>query len=229
MSKDRKKSPSSNSNDNEKDFLEEEFLKFNIDEIPIPISEIEIYDEEVQEVMKSGCNRQIAEYALLKYKEIEDSEAKENGEGYKKLIDLKKEYQNHMLPIIKRTWDALKNFLQNPVIKTEETNLEGYDDEIEKILTNPDIEQIMKEKEKKKLMQPPEYYAKFFLKEEIDKYEEKDNFTKARNSFIEKREAVIEFALRKVKKIVNDEKEYDIFSQEYNQYQKKEKAKNKNN
>ena len=229
MSKDRKKSPSSNSNDNEKDFLEEEFLKFNIDEIPIPISEIEIYDEEVQEVMKSGCNRQIAEYALLKYKEIEDSEAKENGEGYKKLIDLKKEYQNHMLPIIKRTWDALKNFLQNPVIKTEETNLEGYDDEIEKILTNPEIEQRMKEKEKKKLMQPPEYYAKFFLKEEIDKYEEKDNFTKARNSFIEKREAVIEFALRKVKKIVNDEKEYDIFSQEYNQYQKKEKAKNKNN
>ena len=229
MSKDRKKSPSSNSNDNEKDFLEEEFLKFNIDEIPIPISEIEIYDEEVQEVMKSGCNRQIAEYALLKYKEIEDSEAKENGEGYKKLIDLKKEYQNHMLPIIKRTWDILKNFLQNPDIKTEETNLEGYDDEIEKILTNPEIEQRMKEKEKKKLMQPPEYYAKFFLKEEIDKYEEKDNFTKARNSFIEKREAVIEFALRKVKKIVNDEKEYDIFSQEYNQYQKKEKAKNKNN
>ena len=229
MSKDKKKSPSSNSNDNEKDFLEEEFLKFNIDEIPIPISEIEIYDEEVQEVMKSGCNRQIAEYALLKYKEIEDSEAKENGEGYKKLIDLKKEYQNHMLPIIRRTWDALKNFLQNPVIKTEETNLEGYDDEIEKILTNPEIEQRMKEKEKKKLMQPPEYYVKFFLKEEIDKYEEKDNFTKARNSFIEKREAVIEFALRKVKKIVNDEKEYDIFSQEYNQYQKKEKAKNKNN
>ena len=229
MSKDKKKSPSSNSNDNEKDFLEEEFLKFKLDDIPIPISEIEIYDEEVQEVMKSGCNRQIAEYALLKYKEIEDNEEKENGEGYKKLIDLKKEYQKYELPIIKRTWDSLKNFLKNPDIKIEETNLEGYDDEIEKIITNLEIEQLMKEKEKKKLMQSPEYYAKYFLKDQIDKYEEKDDFTKTRNSFIEKREAVIEFALRKVKKIVNDEKEYDIFSKEYNQYQKKEKDKNKNN
>ena len=43
----------------------------------------------------------------------------------------------------------------------------------------------------------------------------KMKFKETRDLYIEKREAVIEAALRKIKKIVNDENEYKIFYKNY--------------
>ena len=45
--------------------------------------------------------------------------------------------------------------------------------------------------------------------------EEKKEFEQKRKAYIDKRDAVIESALRKVRKIVNDEKEYKKFYKEY--------------
>ena len=73
--------------DKDLDFLEEELLKCDIKDIPIPNDDIEDLEEEVIEVMKSGCNRQIAEYVILKYKELKDEE-----NGKLKLIIFKKNY-----------------------------------------------------------------------------------------------------------------------------------------
>ena len=51
----------------EDDELEEEFLKCDINDLPLPKEELKDFEFEINEVMKSGCNRQIAEYALMKY------------------------------------------------------------------------------------------------------------------------------------------------------------------
>ena len=50
---------------------------------------------------------------------------------------------------------------------------------------------------------------------EVNEYEDKDNFIDAKNEYTTKRDAIIESALRLVKKIVNNEEEYNIF---YNNY-----------
>ena len=50
------------------DELEDEFLKCNLEDLPLPIKKLEDFEFEINEVMKSGCNRQIAEYSLLEYK-----------------------------------------------------------------------------------------------------------------------------------------------------------------
>ena len=53
------------------------------------------------------------------------------------------------------------------------------------------------------------------LLEKQDKDEETKQFSEAREKYYRKREAVIEAALRKVKKIVNDKEEYKKFFKEY--------------
>ena len=45
--------------------------------------------------------------------------------------------------------------------------------------------------------------------------EQKKDFIKKRKEYIDKRDAVIEACLRKIRKIVNDEKEYEIFYESY--------------
>ena len=68
----------------EKDELEEEFLKCKIEDLPIPKKELENFQFEVREVMKSGCNLQIAEYALMKYDIQKNlSQIKEEYDHYK--------------------------------------------------------------------------------------------------------------------------------------------------
>ena len=65
-----------NDNKIEDDELENAFLDdCNIDDLPLPNPELTDYQIELREVMKSGCNLQIAEYALIKLKiktEIEE-------------------------------------------------------------------------------------------------------------------------------------------------------------
>ena len=215
MSNKRKNSNSSNSSDKEKDFLEKEFLDCDLGDIPIPKAEIEMYESEVQEVMKSGCNRQIAEYALIKYNEIEEEEAKQKGEEYKKLSQLREEYAKHGNYVNSRTIEGIKEYLDKLIDKKEikDIDLDGYEDEINEILSNPDIEKKLKEKKKEEDSQK---IVKHHLNEEINDYRKKNLlYDETRKKFIEKREAVIEFALRTVKKIVNDEKEYKKFYKEY--------------
>lgn len=214
MSSTNRNSHSSNSSDKEKDFLEEEFLKCNVDDLPIPKEGLEKYEKEIQEVMKSGCNRQIAEYVISEYKKLEDEEAEEaknENKEFKKLWELKNDYSKYIDDIINRAAEKLKDQIDKPVEGFNE--LEGYEDEIDKLLDNA----TLKEKLKDKNINDIENYAMHFLKREIDnlKNNEKEGFEKARKIYIDKREAVIEAALRKIKKIVNDDNEYKIFYKNY--------------
>ena len=214
MSSTNRNSNSSNSSDKEKDFLEEEFLKCNVDDLPIPKEDLEKYEKEIQEVMKSGCNRQIAEYVISEYKKLEDEEAEEaknENKEFKKLWELKNDYSKYIDEIINRAAEKLKDQIDKPVEGFNE--LEGYEDEIDKLLDNA----TLKEKLKDKNINDIESYAMHFLKREIDnlKNNEKEGFEKARKIYIDKREAVIEAALRKIKKIVNDDNEYKIFYKNY--------------
>ena len=214
MNSTNRNSNSSNSSDKEKDFLEEEFLKCNVDDLPIPKEDLEKYEKEIQEVMKSGCNRQIAEYVISEYKKLEDEEAEEaknENKEFKRLWELRDDYSKFLDKIINRAAEKLKNDIGKPVEGFNE--LEGYEDEIDKLLDNA----TLKEKLKDKNINDIENYAMHFLKREIDnlKNNEKEGFEKARKIYIDKREAVIEAALRKIKKIVNDDNEYKIFYKNY--------------
>ena len=214
MSSTNRNSHSSNSSDKEKDFLEEEFLKCNVDDLPIPKEGLEKYEKEIQEVMKSGCNRQIAEYVISEYKKLEDEEAEEaknENIEFKRLWELRDDYSKFLDKIINRAAEKLKNDIGKPVEGFNE--LEGYEDEIDKLLDNA----TLKEKLQDKNINDIESYAMHFLKIEIDnsKKDEKEKFEKTRKIYIDKREAVIEAALRKIKKIVNDDNEYKIFYKNY--------------
>ena len=214
MNSTNRNSNSSNSSDKEKDFLEEEFLKCNVDDLPIPKEGLEKYEKEIQEVMKSGCNRQIAEYVISEYKKLEDEEAEEaknENKEFKRLWELRDDYSKFLDKIINRAAEKLKNDIGKPVEGFNE--LEGYEDEIDKLLDNA----TLKEKLQDKNINDIESYAMHFLKIEIDnsKKDEKEKFEKTRKIYIDKREAVIEAALRKIKKIVNDDNEYKIFYKNY--------------
>ena len=202
-----------NSSDKEKDFLEEEFLKCNIEDLPIPREELKDYEKEIQEVMKSGCNRQIAEYVFLEYKNLEDEEEKDSKK--KKLCELKKDYeQKHKNSLIEKVTEKVidKLIKENKEIQ-DFKDIEGYEDEIDEILEKEDLKAILKEKNIDNI----ESYIKHFIYLEIENMnqEEKKKFKETRDLYIEKREAVIEAALRKIKKIVNDENEYKIFYKNY--------------
>ena len=92
--------------DLEIDFLEKEFLKCGKEYMPFPKPEITIYEEDVQAIMKTGCNRQIAEYSILKYKELEDKEY-EKDKNYKKLSQLREEYYKIKNPLIEKVIEEL--------------------------------------------------------------------------------------------------------------------------
>ena len=190
----KKNSVSSNSSDKEIDFLEEEFLKCVPDDLPVPKEEIKIYNDEVLEVMKSGCNRQIAEHVMIKYKNLEDKEGKD------KLVDLKAKYVEKK----KTFFEKVKNILQNQNDNKSSEVLGKYEEEINEFWENN------KEKNKNEIR-----YVINNLLEKQDKDEEIKQFSEAREKYDRKREAVIEAALRKVKKIVNDKEEYKKFFKEY--------------
>ena len=217
MTSTRKKSTSSNSSDKEKDFLEEEFLKCSIDDIPVPKEGLEKYEKEVLEVMKSGCNRQIAEYVILEYKKLEEEEKKEN-KNNKSLYELKEEYDKIGTKVINAAIQDLEKDINKNEKKVEENELplEGFEDEIEEIMENPKIQKL-KESNNNEGLENIEYNILFNLKNNIDSLNEetKEKFYSLRKAYVDKREAVIEAALRHVKKIVNDDNEYKKFYKAY--------------
>ena len=209
MTSTKKITNSSNSSDNEKDFLEEEFLKLKIEDIPIPKAGLEDYELDIQEVMKSGCNRQIAEYVIEGIKKLEESQDNKS----KKLIDLRKEYRNIIKKAIEDTINDLDDHITNKKTTYSDRELDDYDDEIDEILNSDKIQKAKNANDDLNI-ENIEKIAKYYLDENLKKID-KGNLEEKKKEYNEKREAVIEAALRKIKKIVNDEKEYDIFYKNY--------------
>ena len=210
MTSTKKITNSSNSSDNEKDFLEEEFLKLKIEDIPIPKAGLEDYELDIQEVMKSGCNRQIAEYVIEGIKKLEESQDNKS----KKLIDLRKEYRNIIKGAIDDTINNLDDYIRNGSGTYVDRDLDDYDDEIDEILNSDKIQKAKNAPKEDQNLENIEKIAKYYLDENLKKID-KEKLEEKKKEYNEKREAVIEAALRKIKKIVNDEKEYDIFYKNY--------------
>ena len=197
----------------ERDELEEEFLKCHIEDLPIPKKELENFQFEVREVMKSGCNLQIAEYALMKY------------DIQKNLSQIKEEYDQYKQNIMKLTSDDIvvyfNNLKENIINKDDDEDDDDdenrnaknkYEEEVDEIM-DENVEKIENIKERSR-----EYIKEDLMnifKKRVDKSDDKDNFLIAKEKYTKKRDALIESALRLVKKIVNDENEYKEFYKNY--------------
>ena len=191
-----------NSNEEEKNYLEEDFLNCDIGEFPSPKKELTNYEDYVTEVMKSGCNRQIAEYVILEYIKLEEKEPKN-----KKLLNLRDEYLKASNTILTYTKEAISNSTKDKNFGDEQPKYD-FEDEIElvcKSIKNEDDEVNY------------ERLAKNYLGKYYNELSEKDKkeFDEKRKAYIDKRDAVIESALRRVRKIVNNEDEYKKFYKSY--------------
>ena len=218
------------------DELEEEFLKCNLEDLPLPIKKLEVFEFEINEVMKSGCNRQIAEYSLLEYEsdlfppEPKDEHEKSKDSIKKTLSELKNEY--------KESKDSIKKIINMPDIayyinylspeKYEKDEKSTYEEEADEIFEE-NIKEIEGNENYK--IEDTDAIKEFIMsdfKSRVDALESKDKeiFVKSRKNYRDKRDAIIEAALRLVKKIVNDEKEYKKFEEGYKKLQENN---NKNN
>ena len=211
-------------NDEMENLLEKKFLDINF-KLPFPNKDnkkiIDEYSEEIQEIMKTGCSRQIAEYSMIEYN---------NASIDKKLYKLKKQYKDY-----KNEISIINNTCRTLVISSELKNIEfSYnidimkfvksEDEIEEILSdenvNKKLEELYKSNEYIKSIEnkvDKQKIAFYFLNKQIEelKEEEKKNFIEKQEQYFNEREAVIESALRRVKNIVNDDNEFKKFHDKY--------------
>ena len=181
-----------------------------MEDLPIPKKELEKFQFEVREVMKSGCNLQIAEYSLLQYDIV----------NY--LTKYKDEYNQYKDKFMKLLKDEIKvyfnNLKENIINKAEDEDDDDkdtknkYEEEADEIM-DENLENIESIKERTTEQIKEDLMNKF--KRKVDKSDDKDNFEIAKENYVKKRDALIESALRLVKKIVNDEKEYDKFYENY--------------
>ena len=197
----------------EKDELEEEFLNnCRLEDLPIPKKELEKFQFEVEEVLKSGCNLQIAEYSLLQY-DIENN----LGEYKDKYNDLKEKFMNNLSGEISVYYNNLtennninKNEYQDD--DEEKDKKKEFDEEAEEIFQK-NIDKFEKMKDRTKDQIKGGLMNLFKIR--VEKSEDKEIFLNAKREYIKKRDALIESALRLVKKIVNDENEYKKFHENY--------------
>lgn len=181
--------------ENIEDDMENEFLTLSekiIDKLK-PKKELSTFEIDINEIMKSGCNRQIAEYALMKYN-IQEKLKEEN----QKYIASKKEIIND---IKNKLGTKLDNLLKDEnrkddVVEYEPLYEEIYDEIVEYLLNK----------------NPKSIIDINFIKNGVVKLlsTENINFDKFKNEkeiYIKKREPIIEAALRLVKKIVNNKKQ----------------------
>ena len=190
------------------DEMEKEFLQCDekIIEKLIPNEKLANFEIDIKEIMKSGCNRQIAEYALMKYN-IQEFLKDYNQKYIESKNDIKNEINNRL-----RT--KFENLINDENIKDEEVVFDLLYEEI--------IDEIVDEIIQK---HPENVIDINIIKKRLIKLLENENinfenFKKVKESYIQKREPIIEAALRLVKKIVNNKKEYDKFHEEY--YENKE-------
>ena len=181
--------------ENIEDDMENEFLTLSekiIDKLK-PKKELSTFEIDINEIMKSGCNRQIAEYALMKYN-IQEKLKEEN----QKYNASKKEIIND---IKNKLGTKLDNLLKDEnrkddVVEYEPLYEEIYDEIVEYLLNK----------------NPKSIIDINFIKNGVVKLlsTENINFDKFKNEkeiYVKKREPIIEAALRLVKKIVNNKKQ----------------------
>ena len=219
---------STNKNDNkrEDDELEDEFLNCDIDSFPSPNEKLENYQFEVREIMKSGCNLQIAEYSLLQCNIFShlDSDKK----NYDKklgpiLVEMEKRIEiykskekdnNQKKNDEKNKKDDNQNQTENEEEEEEDQNKEYkyYEEEIDAIMEkHPEELEKYSQMELDKIKKD---WMKIFY-ELVEASVNKESFKEAKKNYNEKRTSLIDSALRLVKKIVNDEKEYKQFYKNY--------------
>ena len=195
-----------NENTMEEDELEDAFLRIKVEEdIPLSNDDLKIFEFEVREIMKSGCNLQIAEYSLLKC-------------NIKELETLKKKYNNYKDKIKEKMKDDIKLYFNNKLYGTQ---IITYDEE----QSNYEEEAMEIMEEYKDKIESNEILLKDLptikkdltniFEDNVKKNVNKDVFLEAQKNYREKREAFLEAALRLVKKIINDDKEYKKFHDEY--------------
>ena len=183
------------------------------------------FEYEIREITKYGCNRQIAEYALIKcniIKELKDSKIKYN--------EAKSTVKKFLEEEISLYLDNIKdgkndNNVNNIIDKKKIIEEEGdpYNKKFEE-----EVDEIMEENEEKienseNLLKEKENIKNHFMYRYKDLVENKniiENFGDIQSDYRKKREAVFEAALRLIKKIVNNEEEYKKFYNEYNKMQK---------
>ena len=219
---------STNIHDNkrEDDELEDEFLNCDIDSFPSPKEELENYQFELREIMKSGCNLQIAEYSLLQCNIFShlDSDKK----NYDKklgpiLVEMEKRIEiykskekdnNQKKNDEKNKNDDNQNQTENEEEEEEEPNKEYkyYEEEIDAIMEkHPEELEKYSQMELDKIKKD---WMKIFY-ELVEASVNKESFKEAKKNYNEKRTSLLDSALRLVKKIVNDDKEYKKFYENY--------------
>lgn len=199
-----------NQNQSEKDELEDAFLSIDFELLEkkiTPNKELSNYELDIKEIMNIGCNRQLAEYVL---NEIEiNSKLKEEN---KKYIEAKNKFINKIKGTIN-----IKEIL-------EKVNKNALDIDVPTLYEKIFFEEIIEEIMDKYLKENYEFFSEYGFKSNLIKEikENKklkfdlDEFIKSKKEYIEKRQPIIEAALRLARKILNDEKEYKNFYEYYN-------------
>ena len=199
-----------NQDQSEKDELEDAFLSIDFELLEkkiTPNKELSNYELDVKEIMNIGCNRQLAEYVLNKI-EIHSKLKEEN----KKYIDAKNKFINKIKGTIN-----IKEIL-------EKVNKNALDIDVPTLYEKIFFEEIIEEIMDKYLKENYEFFSQYEFKSNLIKEikENKklkfdlDEFIKSKKEYIEKRQPIIEAALRLARKILNDGKEYKNFYEYYN-------------
>ena len=235
-------------NEEEKDEIEEEFLKKDYNKIKIKLYDKDLLDYEfiIKKVMKQGCSRQIAEYCLKQYAIIRDFgtyntkylDAKNNVKKKMK-DDINNIIQNYNDEENKKdtedTKDANDKKDKKDKKETKETNdkKDTKDDaksENENNYFDEEIDEIIYEiihglnegytplqNGYANMIYSKELSFRKRIKElfnDLNKYGLND-LKEKKDIYLEKIEPVLEASLRLVKKILNDDKEYEQFKKSY--------------
>ena len=199
----------------EDDELENAFLNdCKIEDLPLPNPKLEDYQNELREVMKSGCNLQIAEYSLIELNIISLL-----GNEKKNYNEQKDKIMNNMEDEIDIYFNDVKSpKYERTEIKEEDKDREKfYEEEADEIMEKRynDIDEINDSNNKNINLNLVKEDLMNMFKKNVNNSINENEFKEAKRKYIEKREAIIEAALRIVKKIVNDEGEYKKFKEKY--------------
>ncbi len=236
-------------NEEEKDEIEEEFLKKDYNKIKIKLYDEDLLNFEfiIKKVMKQGCSRQIAEYCLKQYALIRDF-----GTYNTKYLDAKKNVKKKMKDDINniiKNYNYEENKKESEDTKDAKDKTDKKDDAKDKKETNDtkdtkddaksknennyfdeEIDEIIYEiihglneeytplqKGYVNMIYSKELSFRKRIKElfnDLNKYELND-LKKKKDIYLEKIQPVFEASLRLVKKILNDDKEYEQFKKSY--------------
>ena len=231
-------------NEEEKDEIEEEFLKKDYNKIKIKLYDKDLLDYEfiIKKVMKQGCSRQIAEYCLKQYAII--SYVKKYNTDY---LEAKKKVKDNMEDDINKIIneenkkdtedkkDAKDKEDKKDANDKKETNDKKdtkddaksenennyFDEEIDEIIYEIihglNTEYTPLKDGYKNMIYSKELSFRKRIKElfnNLNKYGLND-LKEKKDIYLEKIEPVLEASLRLVKKILNNDKEYEQFKKSY--------------